>query len=981
MKHYPFASLRMSLWMFAGIVSLASCGSGGGGGNSGGSNQQPDPVIVDFPIAYIERTVPTVNIEEDDNEDLIYPISDLLKPTAFFPGARVIVKDRASALATEIDITKDVFKDDPNYDPAVLAQGYDVKDLAVSPDGKKLLFAMHPPLDPDLDFDDPLQTKWHIYEYDLRTKATPRPIITSKIVADQGHDISPSYLPDGRIVFSSTRQTRSKAILLDDGKPQFSANEERTDTAAFALHVMKDDGTGIEQITYNQSHDLQPSVTKSGKLLFSHWDHMGQHDNLSFYTANPDGSQLERHYGYLSMNVKPVVRTDPINRLLKPQEMLDGRIAAILKPDGALLGGDMVVVDTKHFYENTLQIPAGGGTTATAQNPISILPVNIKAGLTDVSIHGRFSALSPLYDGTNRLLVSWSQCRLKEVATNKIVACTNNLVVDGQVITGYVEAEPFYGIWIYNMADQSQLPVVLAKEGKMFTEPVTLEARPTSTFTPPKTDPALAAENVGVLHIRSVYEMDGVFNPMGANTFTSIAQIAQAAPDARPARFVRLIKAVSVPDEETRDNLGDGTYGDEFGDFTGLREVLAYAPVEPDGSVMVKVPADVAFTLEVLNKDGKRIGVNHGTWLQVRPGETRTCNGCHVATNLTSGHGRIDAELASINTGAASAGSAAQFPGTKRVDNLGAPIEVKMGETMAELAFRSFFQLSDGTNLVTLQRKPSVDLVFDDEWTEPVANKAPSFAYRYTDLTPTEDDHAPTSAACMESDGWTNLCRVIINYEQHIQPLWDRARPVLDSTNQVIGNNSCVICHSNSVTDAGGNTMAQVPGGFLELVGTKQAAGIEMLSYTQLLTNHNQQYLDENGNLQSLIPVCSLTANTNGFPVCTIPPVDANGKPTCAEVTTCQYELDTTTTEDLFDLALDSSGNLIPLTRTVPVAASMSRGGARASARFFNKFTTGSPSDTFSHVGLLNSSEQKLLSEWLDLGGQYYSNPFDSIAK
>ena len=990
MKHTPFAYLRMSLWMFAGILSLASCGSGGSGGAGGGGSQQPDPVIVDFPIAYIERTVPTVNTEDDDDDTSIYPVTSLLKPTAFFPGARIILKDRASALATEIDITQDVFKDDKNYDATKIAKGYDVKDLSVSPDGTKLLFAMHAPLNPKLDFDDPEQTKWHIYEYNLKTKATPRAIITSAIVADQGHDISPSYLPDGRILFSSTRQTRSKAILLDDGKPQFSANEEGSDTTAFALHVMKDDGTGIEQITYNQSHDLQPSVTKSGRILYSHWDH-NAHDNLSFYTANTDGSQVERHYGYLSMNVKPVVKTDPINRLLKPQEMLDGRIAAILKPDGKLLGGDMVVVDTTHFFENTLQTPAGGGTTTTAQNPISILPVNIKAGLTDISVHGRFSALSPLYDGTNRLLVSWSQCRLKEVATDKIVACTDKLVVDDKVTTGYVEADPLYGIWIYNMADQSQLPVVLAKEGKMFTEPVTLEARPTSTFTAPKTDANLAKDSVGLLHIRSVYDMDGKFNALGGKdlngkAFTDLGQIAQAVSDVRPARFIRLIKAVSVLDKETRDNLDAGTYGEDFKQFNGLHEILAYAPVEPDGSVMVKVPADVAFTLEVLDKDGKRIGANHTNWLQIRPGETRECNGCHVATNLTSGHGRSDSELASINTGAA---SAVQFPGTKRVDNLGAPITVNMGETMAELAYRSFFELFDGVATVRLQRKPSVDLVFDDEWTEPVANKAPSFAYRYKDLTPTDDDHAPTSAACMEPDGWSNLCRVIINYEQHIQPLWDRARPVVDADNKPVldvngkqVNNQCNICHSNSVTDAGGNTMVQVPAGFLELVaGANRAAGVEMLSYTQLLTGSTQQYLDENGNLQSLIPVCSLTANTDGFPICTVPPVDANGKPTCAGVTTCQYELDTTTTADLFDLLLDTSGNLIPVTKAVPVNATMSGGGARASAKFFNKFTVGSPNDTFSHVGLLNKSEQKLLSEWLDLGGKYYSNPFDSIAK
>ena len=67
---------------------------------------------------------------------------------------------------------------------------------------------------------------------------------------------------------------RSKAILLDDGggKPQFLALEEGGDKTAFVLHTMKDDGTDIQQITYNQSHDLQPTMLQNGKVLYTHWD-------------------------------------------------------------------------------------------------------------------------------------------------------------------------------------------------------------------------------------------------------------------------------------------------------------------------------------------------------------------------------------------------------------------------------------------------------------------------------------------------------------------------------------------------------------------------------------------------------------------------------------------------------------------------------------------------------------------------------------
>ena len=49
------------------------------------------------------------------------------------------------------------------------------------------------------------------------------------------NDVSPHYLPDGRIVFSTTRQTQSQGILLDEGKPQFSAQDEARQEPAFVL--------------------------------------------------------------------------------------------------------------------------------------------------------------------------------------------------------------------------------------------------------------------------------------------------------------------------------------------------------------------------------------------------------------------------------------------------------------------------------------------------------------------------------------------------------------------------------------------------------------------------------------------------------------------------------------------------------------------------------------------------------------------------
>ena len=62
----------------------------------------------------------------------------------------------------------------------------------------------------------------------------------------------------------------------------------------------------------------------------------------------------------------------------------------------------------------------------------------------------------------------------------------------------------------------------------------------------------------------------------------------------------------------------------------------------------------------------------------------------------------------------------------------------------------------------------------------------------------------------------------------------------------------------------------------------------------------------------------------------------------------------------------------MPVLVNVSVGPYMSSAGARASNRFFSKFDAGG-----SHEGWLTQDELRLLAEWLDIGAQYYNNPFD----
>ena len=72
------------------------------------------------------------------------------------------------------------------------------------------------------------------------------------------------------------------------------------------------------------------------------------------------------------------------------------------------------------------------------------------------------------------------------------------------------------------------------------------------------------------------------------------------------------------------------------------------------------------------------------------------------------------------------------------------------------------------------------------------------------------------------------------------------------------------------------------------------------------------------------------------------------------------------------DQVLDVDGNPIPVLVTINVSPSLNVAGANFSPRFFDRFAPGN-----THEGYLTDAELKLVSEWIDIGGQYYNNPFD----
>jgi hypothetical protein len=908
-RHIKDASMQPALKL-AALISVAAAFSACDGANQGvqiGTGQNPDPVVVDFPIAYVKQPIPV-----DDNGE--FEQQDLREQITFQIGGNLYFRDRASPSSLEVNITESIIAD----------QG-DVRDVEIAYDGSKLLFSMRGPADPNLNLDDEDQPTWNLWEYTFETGELRR-VIATDLTAENGHDIMPKYLPDGRIVFASTRQTRSQAILLDEGKGAFPHVDEDRNEFAFNLHVIESDGTGLEQVTFNQSHDLDPAVLDDGRVVFSRWDGARPNDGVDLYVMNPDGSKLEMLYGKQSHDTGP--NGDTI-QFTQPRQLEDGRLMALIRPfTDSEGGGELITIDTIQYLENTQPTAANIGVlTGPAQEDATINEVLTQAG---PSPGGRYGSAYPIQDGTGRLLVSWSQCRLVEVTEDfgdplvepRIVPCTeerlaavvqidpNNPVTPA--LGSFVNAPPLYGIWMYDPRDNTQLPVVPGEEGIMVSEVVAADPR----VSPPtildgsnnyQLDPTLAENGEAVLNIRSVYDFDGA----AVANINALADPATTLAADRPARFLRIVKAVSQPDDDLLD-IDNTAFG--VSQANGMREIVGYTMIEPDGSVIVKVPANTALQISVLDEDGKRITARHRNWISLVPGQELKCNGCHVQNSGLS-HGRREA-FDSAWAGAQTAG--VEFPNTDPRWFVG-----DIGETMAEVRARVTCT-DDGCSSL----EPSMNIIYRDIWSaDPaIAAQNADIDLLYTDLT----TPLPTSLGCAQA--WSPNCRSVINYESVIHPLWGLPRLVFDDagapvTDPVTGfqlNNNCLNCHTPA--DAAG--VVRVPAGQLELQdGLSPDEPDHFHAYRELLVTDNLQEV-VNGAL-----------------------VDAQQQ-----------------------VGVDVDGN--PIFDVIPIASPATIAGAAASDDFFDRFED--PTDL--HYNILSIAERRLIAEWLDVGAQYYNNPFDAPA-
>ena len=186
-----------------------------------------------------------------------------------------------------------------------------VRDPEISFDGKRVVFSMRKKR----------EDSYHIYEMGLDGSGLKQ--LTS---AEGVTDIDPLYLPDGDIVFTSTRQ------------PKYCMCNRHIMGNLFRMEA---DGANITQIGVSTLFEGHSSLLSDGRILYDRWEYVDRNfgDAQGLWTVNPDGTKHSIYYG---------------NNTASPGGVLDGRqipgtdlVVCVFGSCHDLPWGSLAVIDRK----------------------------------------------------------------------------------------------------------------------------------------------------------------------------------------------------------------------------------------------------------------------------------------------------------------------------------------------------------------------------------------------------------------------------------------------------------------------------------------------------------------------------------------------------------------------------------------------------------------------------------------------------------
>jgi len=197
-------------------------------------------------------------------------------------------------------------------------------------DAKKIVFAFvetDGPLNPySMKVNEQGENSHYFHLYTVNADGTDLRQLTN----DRYEDFMPCWLPDGDLVFMSTRR-RSQSRCFWYG---YSNRWQ-----AYCMFRMKPDGSAITQLSWNDVAEWFPTLSADGEILFARWDYIDRdavrHQNL--WSMRQDGTNPEAVWGNET--------TDP-HCTFQPRAIPGShKIACIASAHHAVTGGPLILID------------------------------------------------------------------------------------------------------------------------------------------------------------------------------------------------------------------------------------------------------------------------------------------------------------------------------------------------------------------------------------------------------------------------------------------------------------------------------------------------------------------------------------------------------------------------------------------------------------------------------------------------------------
>jgi len=399
-------------------------------------------------------------------------------------------------------------------------------------------------------------------------------------------DFDSRYLPDGDVVFLSTRKGQAVQVArastaatmraaMPDSYVRCGGDNWRP-VPVFTLHRMRPDGSDIRPISAFENFEWTPSLAADGRILYARWDYIDRFNGpfISLWSANQDGTNPQLVYG---------------NYTSKPQCVFEARsipgshkLVFTAAPHHSNMGGSLVLLDRTRGTE--------------FEQPLTRLTPDVCFPETEGWPAHYYSNPYPLSEAY--FLVTWSD---KPLPPHSFVTTDDRNPPNPQ------------GIYLYDAFGNLEMLYRDARISSMY--PLPLKARPRPPAHPEMVDWDGAQE--GRFLVQDVYRgLPGV-----------------------PRGTVKRLRVVGVP-PKVQPHMNQPSIGvsqEDPGKF-----VIGTAPMEADGSAYFHVPSGVSVFFQVLDEQGMAIQTMRSL-TYVQPGQTLSCVGCHESRESAPAVGPVAA--------------------------------------------------------------------------------------------------------------------------------------------------------------------------------------------------------------------------------------------------------------------------------------------------------------------------------------------------